>query len=336
MRVFAVDKPLGLTSHDVVARARRALGTRRVGHAGTLDPLATGVLVVLVDEATKLAPVLSGAEKHYLAWVALGLGTPTLDAEGPIDARADAEHVDANAVRAALPAFLTLREQRPPAYSAVQRDGERAYAAARRGEALALPPRPAGYHRVELLALRPAGAAPPIGLVRDAGGWRPSYEHEHEHDGPGEPGAPARPVTLPTPLGEAPLALVRLRVAAGTYVRAFARDLGAALGVPAHLAGLVRTAAGAVDLARAWPLDALTDATPLAPLELLPFPRVSLDAATARDVRDGKRPAAHWQGRATLVGPAGDLVAVADAVDGRVKTLRVWRPDGVRHDRGGG
>ena len=325
MRVFAVDKPLGLTSHDVVARARRALGTRRVGHAGTLDPLATGVLVVLVDEATKLAPFLSGAEKHYLAWVALGLGTPTLDAEGPIDARGDAAHVDADAVRAALPTFLTLREQRPPAYSAVQSGGERAYAAARRGEALSLPPRPVGYHAIELLALRPAGAAPASGLVRAADGWRPS-----DHTDPAASGAAGvlgRPVTLPASLGAAPLAVVRLRVAAGTYVRAFARDLGAALGVPAHLAGLVRTAAGAVDLAQAGALDALADATPLGPLALLPFPRVALDAATARDVRDGKRPAAPWQGRATLVDPAGELVAVADAVDGRVKTLRVWRPD---------
>jgi tRNA pseudouridine55 synthase len=131
--VFAVDKPLGPTSHDVVARARRLLGTRRVGHAGTLDPLATGVMVVLSEEATKLSPFLTASEKGYLAWVALGVGTPTLDAEGPVEAVADASHLDAEAVRAALRPFLELREQVPPAHSAVQQGGVRAYAAARGG-----------------------------------------------------------------------------------------------------------------------------------------------------------------------------------------------------------
>ena len=140
MRAFAVDKPLGWTSHDVVARARRLLGTRRVGHGGTLDPLATGVLVVLADEATKLSPFLTGSDKAYLAWVAFGVGTPTLDAEGPVSARADAGHVDRERVAAALPPFLALREQRPPDFAAVKRGGVKGYEAARRGEPLDLPP----------------------------------------------------------------------------------------------------------------------------------------------------------------------------------------------------
>jgi len=320
VRVHVVDKPLGLTSHDVVARARRALGTRRVGHAGTLDPLATGVLVVLADEATKLAPFLSGAEKHYLAWVALGVDTATLDAEGPVVARRDAGHVDEAAVRATFPAFLALREQLPPAYSAVQQGGERAYAAARRGEALDLPPRPAAYHALELLALSPPGAPRARALLRAADGWRPADAGQGGADG-------AVGLTLPDPLADAPVAVVRLRVAAGTYVRAFARDLGAALGVGAHLAGLVRTAAGAAVLDQAVPLAALAAAAPLDPLALLPFPRVSLDEALARAVRDGKRPSASWSGRATLIDPGGELVAIADAVDGRIRTVRVWRPD---------
>jgi len=325
VRVFAVDKPLGLTSHDVVARARRALGTRRVGHAGTLDPLATGVLVVLADEATKLAPFMSGAQKHYLAWVALGVDTATLDAEGPIVAQADAGHVDEAAVRAAFPAFLALSEQLPPAFSAVQQGGERAYAAARRGQALDLPPRPAAYHALELLALLPPGAPRARALLPAADGWRPAGT-----DDDGAEGAVA--LALPDALADAPVAVVRLTVAAGTYVRAFARDLGAALGVGAHLAGLVRTAAGAAELGQAVPLAALADATPLDPLALLPFPRVSLDAALARAVRDGKRPIASWSGRATLIGPDGGLVAIADAVEGRVRTVRVWRPEAATPD----
>ena len=324
MRVHAVDKPLGLTSHDVVARARRALGTRRVGHAGTLDPLATGVLVLLADDATKLAPFLSGAEKHYLAWVALGVDTATLDAEGPITARADAGHVDEAALVATFPTFLTLSEQRPPAYSAVQQGGERAYAAARRGEALDLPPRPAGYHALELLALLPPGAPRARALVRSADVWRPADANDTAAEG-------ALALALPDALADVPVAVVRLRVAAGTYVRAFARDLGAALGVGAHLAGLVRTAAGAVDLTQAVPLAALAEAAPLDPLALLPFQRVSLDEALARAVRDGKRMVASWTGRATLTGPDGGLVAIADAVDGRIRTVRVWRPDAEAH-----
>ncbi len=321
MRVFVVDKPLGLTSHDVVARARRLLGTRRIGHAGTLDPLASGVLVLLVDEATKLAPYLSGAEKTYLAWVALGVGTPTLDAEGPVAAVADAAGLDASTIGAALAPFLALREQRPPDFSAVQRGGERAYAAARRGAVLDLPPRPARYLELALLALLPAGAPPATSLVRASDGWRPGDAVDGS-----APDAVRLTLTLPAPLAPAPVALVRLRVAAGTYVRAFARDFGAALGVPAHLAGLVRTAAGAVDLAQAIPLATLAEATSRDPIGLLPFPRVQLDDEMAWAVRDGKRPPADWSGRVALVDPDGRLVAIADAVDGRVRTQRVWRP----------
>jgi tRNA pseudouridine55 synthase len=264
MPAFAVDKPLGLTSHDVVARARRALGTRRVGHGGTLDPLATGVLVVLAEGATKLSPYLTGSDKAYLAWVSFGIGTPTLDAEGPIERRAPADHVTAAAVAAALPDFLALTSQLPPAYAAIKQGGVKGYEAARRGEDLDLPPRPCGYRRVELLAFGPWGAVP-HGWARAGDGWTPA------------PGGP-----LPPPLDPAaPTAVVALDVRSGTYVRAFARDLGAALGVPAHLAGLRRTRAGTVALEAATPLDALADAAPLDPVALLGLPRVALDAAAA-------------------------------------------------------
>jgi tRNA pseudouridine55 synthase len=310
--VLCIDKPLGPTSHDVVARARRALGTRRVGHAGTLDPLATGVLVVLTEEATKLSPFLTASRKGYLAWVALGVGTPTLDAEGPIEARADASHLDEEAVRAALEPFLGLTEQVPPIYSAVQTAGVRSYAAARRGEAEALPARPAGYHRVELLAFAPDGAhGLPERFAPVPEGWRPDEG--------------GRTFERPEPLAPAPVALVALDVRAGTYVRAFARDVGLALGVPAHLAGLVRTRAGEADLADATPLERIADAPPQDAVALLPFERVPLDEAEVRRVRDGGALETRWQGRAALVGPAGELVAVADAGDGRARFVRVWR-----------
>ncbi len=310
MPAFVVDKPLGLTSHDVVARARRALGTRRVGHGGTLDPLATGVLVVLAEEATKLSAFLTGSDKRYVAWVAFGVGTPTLDAEGPVDARGDASGITRADVAAALPAFLALTEQAPPAYSAVKRGGVKGYEAARRGETLDLPPRPAGYRHVRLLAFGPLADLP--------SGWR--EEGDGWVDDPGR--AAPRPDALER---DAPGAVVALSVQGGTYVRAFVRDLGAALGVPAHLAGLRRTRAGVATLDGAVPPEGLADAVPIDPVALLGLPRVVLDDAAVRRVRDGRRDPADFTGRAALVDSRGSLVAVADAVDGAMVVVRAWR-----------
>ena len=311
MPAFAVDKPLGLTSHDVVARGRRLLGTRRVGHGGTLDPLATGVLLLLSDEATKLSPYLTGSDKAYLAWVVFGLGTPTLDAEGPVVERGDAGAVSVDAIEGALAPFLSLTMQLPPAYAAIKQGGVKGYEAARRGEALDLPPRPAGYRRVELLTLGP-WAEVPQGWRRDGPGWRPDA---------------SAPAPLPPPLDpRAPTAVIALDVRSGTYVRAFARDLGAALGVPAHLGGLRRTRAGTVAIEAAVPLEALAEAAPLDPVALLGLPTVALDAAGTARLRDGQRVTATFTGRAAMVDPDGRLVAVAEAdEDGRARPLRVWR-----------
>ncbi|HLU83493.1 MAG TPA: tRNA pseudouridine(55) synthase TruB, partial [Trueperaceae bacterium] len=255
MAVYCVDKPLGLTSHDVVARARRTLGTRKVGHAGTLDPLATGVLLVLVDEGTKLSPYLTGHDKSYLAWVTFGAGTPTLDAEGPLTARGSVSHVNEDAVSAAIAPFLSLTEQRPPAFSAIKQAGERSYAAARRGDLVEPPLRAVAYRSVTLLAFAPSRSDLPTRFAPqdDAGVrlWRPQTQGR-EFDLP-----PALESDQPLPT-----ALLSLTVAAGTYVRAFARDLGTALGTPAHLSGLVRVASGGVDLS--WRLPIERDLTLLA------------------------------------------------------------------------
>lgn len=314
MPVLPVDKPLGPSSHDVVAEARRQLGTRRIGHAGTLDPLATGLLVLLTHGATKLSPYLTGEDKEYLAWIAFGASTATLDAEGPIDARADASGLSAEAVTAALPPFLTLRLQRPPAFSAVKREGVRSYRRARRGDAPPLPPRAAGYLSLALLGFAPTREALPDRFAPDAqGSWAPAPDGY----------APA----LPDALLSLPTALVRARVRSGTYLRAFARDLGAALGVPAHLSGLLRTRSGRIDLRRAGTLSELASATGVPAREALPFPSVRLDADTARRVRLGQRPAPGFAGRAALLDPAGRLVAIAEAGDDRVRLLRVWAED---------
>jgi tRNA pseudouridine55 synthase len=156
--VLLVDKPVGPTSHDVVGRVRRALGTRRVGHAGTLDPLASGLLVVLVGRYTKLSSHLTGADKAYEALVRFGARTTTDDAEGDVVESADPSGLDEAAVRAAVAARVGEQDQVPPAYSAVQIDGERLYARARRGEEVEAPPRRVTVRSAELTSWTPPTA----------------------------------------------------------------------------------------------------------------------------------------------------------------------------------
>lgn len=151
--VLVVDKPSGPTSHDVVAAARRRLKTREIGHAGTLDPMATGVLVLAIGEGTKLVPYLSAAEKAYEATVTLGVGTDTLDARGTPTARAPVPADLATRVEAALDGERRRTAQMPPAYSAIHADGERAHAKARRGEEVSLAPREVSVRALDLVAL---------------------------------------------------------------------------------------------------------------------------------------------------------------------------------------
>jgi tRNA pseudouridine55 synthase len=149
--VLVCDKPAGLTSHDVVARVRRLAGQRRVGHGGTLDPPATGVLVLALGRATRLLPFLPMEPKRYLARIAFGAETDTLDASGTVTATADAAGLDEAAVRGALGAFLGPQQQLPPMVSAVKVGGERLYAKARRGESVERAPRPIVVHTLELV-----------------------------------------------------------------------------------------------------------------------------------------------------------------------------------------
>ena len=150
--IVLVDKPEGWTSHDVVAFLRPILGTRRVGHAGTLDPLASGLLVVLYGHATRLATELHLARKTYLADVVLGAETTTDDREGAASARAEVPELDDGVVRGILARFVGRQLQVPPAYSAIHVGGRRAYARSRRGETVLLGPRPIEIDSLELLA----------------------------------------------------------------------------------------------------------------------------------------------------------------------------------------
>lgn len=163
--IVVVDKPAGWTSHDVVARLRRAFGTRRVGHAGTLDPMATGVLVVGVDWATKLLTYVVGSDKTYAATIRLGLATTTDDAEGEPLAAVDASGVSAAAVAQAVATLTGAISQRPSSVSAIKIDGRRAYARVRAGEDVVLPERPVTVRAFEVLDLRRDGECTDLDVV---------------------------------------------------------------------------------------------------------------------------------------------------------------------------
>ena len=150
--LIVVDKPAGMTSHDVVARVRRIAATRRVGHAGTLDPMATGVLVLGVERSTKLLNHLVLADKTYRATIRLGAATSTDDAEGTVLATASAAHLDRPALDTALGALTGQILQRPSSVSAIKVDGQRAYALVRAGQAVELAARPVTIDRFELVS----------------------------------------------------------------------------------------------------------------------------------------------------------------------------------------
>ena len=162
-----VDKPGGLTSHDVVARLRRLARTRKVGHAGTLDPMATGVLVLGVGKATRLLAHLVLADKVYTATIRLGQATITDDAEGELVSSASAAQVTDDDVRTAVAAFVGDIEQVPSAVSAIKIAGERAYKRVREGEAVDLPARPVHVARFEPLAFRRADDTLDVDVVVD-------------------------------------------------------------------------------------------------------------------------------------------------------------------------
>ena len=310
MPVYVTDKPLHLTSHDVVQRARRQLQTRRVGHTGTLDPLATGVLVLCADDSTKLVQFMESDTKDYLAWVSLGAATPTLDAEGPVSQRAEVPSLDMGRLEEALAGLLGPGLQVPPQYSAVQLGGVRAYAAARAGRELDLPARPVVIHELTLLGTFPRLPDAPRTFLPDREGrWTPF--------------GTGFTFTLPTSLGDFPTLLLWARVGSGTYLRSLARDLGARLGVPAHLAGLVRTRAGRFGLERALGLDDLAPGRGLDDLDALDLPRLEATPDLAVELRQGKRPAWATPGR-FLVTLEGGLVAVVDGDGERLRVVRAW------------
>lgn len=302
--LIIVDKPAGMTSHDVVSRIRRLAGTRRVGHGGTLDPMATGVLVVGVERATRLLTYVIGSGKAYTGTIRLGQTTVTDDAEGEVLTTTDAAGVTPEQVRAGLAALTGEIDQVPTTVSAIKVDGKRAYARARAGEEVTLAARRVTVSRLDLLELRGPYPCPPAAGV-DAEGA-------------------AQVIDLD----------VAVECSSGTYVRAIARDLGAALGVGGHLTALRRTAVGGFSLAEARTLDQLAA---LADPVTLPLSDAVARCLARRDVtaeeagrlaHGGPLAAVGIDGPYAVFDPAGTAVAIVSERAGRARPEVVLSPGG--------
>lgn len=242
--LLIVDKPAGPTSHDVVERMRRALRETRIGHTGTLDPLATGVLLLVIGKATRLAKFLSASDKSYEAVVRLGFATDTGDAQGqPITAVSDRAVPSREVIDAALDAFRGTFLQQPPAYSAKKIDGQRSYALARA--------RAAGHLRRTLRRGRESISVSAAGDPQDPqeGG---TQKMKMTPD-------PCRVTSYAVSIVSVDGDRVTLSVdcSAGFYIRSLAHDLGERLGVGAHLAALRRTRIGGFGIEQAVSLDAV-------------------------------------------------------------------------------
>ncbi|MDQ3764942.1 MAG: tRNA pseudouridine(55) synthase TruB [Actinomycetota bacterium] len=287
--LVVVDKPAGMTSHDVVSRLRRLLRIRRIGHAGTLDPMATGVLVCGVQRATKLLGHLPLEPKVYRGTVRLGVSTSTDDAEGERTYGVDASTVDEQDIRAGIAGLRGAIEQVPSTVSAVKIEGKRAYALARAGEQVRLAARPVLVSRFELLELRRGDAVTDLDVLVECGG--------------------------------------------GTYVRALARDLGAALEVGGHLTALRRTRVGPFGLDIARTLDELAG-TPGLSIELdelvaTAFGHREVDAEQVRMLaHGGGLPAAGLTGTYAAIDSQGHAVALLTEHGGQARPILVLRPAG--------
>lgn len=297
-----VDKPAGMTSHDVVSKLRRAFHTKRVGHAGTLDPMATGVLVVGIERGTKFLAHMVASTKSYDATIRLGWGTTTEDAEGTCTEVADAariEGIDAAMLYDARDTLVGEILQRPSSVSAIKINGKRAYELVRNGEEVEIPARPVTIHSFDIHSSTPTTA---------------------EVEATGE--------TRTVPVIDIE---VSVSCSSGTYIRALGRDLGLALGVPAHLTQLRRTSVGVFDLSQAAPLEQVVEAPELS-LNLddamrATFPVLEVTEAEGKALAMGK-----WLEPRGLKGvhaactPDGHAIALVKEKGKRLSSVFVARP----------
>ncbi|MGW6061604.1 tRNA pseudouridine(55) synthase TruB [Streptomyces sp. NPDC055189] len=287
-----VDKPSGFTSHDVVAKMRGIAKTRRVGHAGTLDPMATGVLVLGVERATKLLGHLALTEKEYLGTIRLGQNTVTDDAEGELTSSADASGIKRDAIDAGIAKLSGDIMQVPSKVSAIKIDGKRSYTRAREGEDFEIPARPVKISAFTVYDVRDAVA---------------------------EDGTPVLDL------------VVSVVCSSGTYIRALARDLGADLGVGGHLTALRRTRVGPYKLDAAKTIDQLQEeltVMPVADAAAAAFPRWDVDEKRGRLLLNGVRIEMPEEyagvGAVAVFDPEGRFLVLAEELKGKAKSLAVF------------
>lgn len=244
--LILVDKPQGFTSHDVVAKLRKQLGTKKIGHAGTLDPMATGLLLLGVNSGTKLLQFLVGADKQYLATIRLGQSSSTDDAEGELSEARDASSLTVDQIELELSKLRGEISQVPSSVSAIKVDGKRAYDLVREGKEVELKSRQVNIYRFEIL---------------------------------GEPKVVGKFVDLD----------VVVDCSSGTYIRALARDLGAALKVGGHLTALRRTLIGNYSVADSFELGQEAKVTDMVSAARALFELAELTKEQAADIVHGKR-----------------------------------------------
>ncbi|MEO0248477.1 MAG: tRNA pseudouridine(55) synthase TruB, partial [candidate division WOR-3 bacterium] len=289
--VMVIDKPKGLSSHDVIYRVRRGLHLKCIGHTGTLDPFATGVLVLCIGKATRLQQFFVGGDKEYLARVRLGFATDTYDLTGKrMEAPTTVNHVQLEELEKVIGEFRGEQEQVPPMFSAKKKDGVKLYRLARRGEVVERQPIKVIIHEIELL---------------DENGRK----------------------IIANPDGTADVTL-RVKCSAGTYIRTLAHDIGQRLGCGAHLVDLRRTAAGEFRIEAAIGLEAFEQLAkegkapeliiPLSRL-LTEMPQITLSEEEAWRITHGQglRRIAPTEGKyVRLVDAQGRLVAVGENLQG--------------------
>ncbi|WP_137724850.1 tRNA pseudouridine(55) synthase TruB [Prescottella subtropica] len=289
--LLIVDKDPGMTSHDVVSRCRKLLNTRKVGHAGTLDPMATGVLILGVERATKLLGLLALTTKSYSATIRLGQATTTDDAEGETVSTADASGVDDAAIAAQIARLTGGIMQVPTRVSAIKVDGQRAHKLVREGADFELAARPVTVSRFDVLARRDT-----------AGGMGTFVDLDVDVD-----------------------------CSSGTYIRALARDLGGALGVGGHLTALRRTAVGPFTLDHARTLAQLADEPAVSldidAAAQTAFPHRQISAAEAESLSQGRwlEPIG-MSGVYAAIAPNGHTIALVQERGKRASSVMVVRP----------
>lgn len=289
-----IDKPSDWTSHDVVAKLRNIAGTRRVGHAGTLDPMATGLLLIGINSATKLLTFLVGEDKTYYATIRLGAATITDDKESEFTQVADpqlVQQISTDQIELALNSLRGEIKQVPSSVSAIKVDGQRAYAKVRSGDEVKLAARPVAISKFQILS-EPR-------LISESGNTFVDID-------------------------------VVVECSSGTYIRALARDLGAALSVGGHLTALRRTRIGSYSVDQAQSLEDLTSQT-LSMLDISlaakqQFHVRQLSEQDVIDLRHGKRLKAAGEGSEPFAGvnSKGDLVAMLTVSGKDVKSLVVF------------